>query len=161
MCGGITRWLRLLGVDTSYTPGIDDGDLVKQARAEGRTVISADGKLFERRVFSTGELPGVRLPVGLKLLDQLAFVVDALDICPTFPRCSACNGCLRPVPRVEVAAEVPARSLIWVEDFYRCRSCGQVFWEGTHWRRIRAVRDRLFGSVAEPQKAGLARIIHG
>lgn len=143
MCGGLARWLRVLGVDASYTPGIDDGVLVRHARAERRIVLSSDGKLFERRAFTTGELRGVRLPVGLKLLDQLEFVAAALHIEPGFPRCSACNGELETVSRAAVADVVPARSLVWATEFFRCRACGQVFWEGTHWRRIGRVRERL------------------
>lgn len=147
MCGGVARWLRLLGVDTSYTPGIDDGVLVAEALAEGRVVVSADNKLFERRLFTTGQLSGVHLPVGLKLLAQVEFVVGRLDVTPRFPRCSTCNGTLVAVARAEVAGEVPARSLIWLRSFYRCGACGQVFWEGTHWRRIGAVRARLEGGA--------------
>lgn len=143
MCGGVARWLRVLGVDTAYRPGIEDGELVQLAHAEGRIVISADGKLFERRLFTTGELRGVRLPVGLKLLDQLRYVVRELDITTGMPRCTLCNGELEPVPRSAVADVVPARSLIWTQDFYRCAACRHVFWEGTHWRRIGAVRKRL------------------
>ncbi len=144
MCGGVARWLRVFGIDTSFTPGIDDGDLVKHALNENRTVISSDGKLFERRVFTTDELPGLRLPVGLKLLDQVRQVVHGLHIHPGLPRCTHCNGTLSPITRADAADQVPARSLVWVREFFRCRSCGQIFWEGSHWRRIHAVRDRIF-----------------
>jgi uncharacterized protein with PIN domain len=143
MCGGVARWLRLLGVDTSYTPGIEDGELVRQALAEKRVVLSSDGKLFERRLFTSGELQGLRLPVGLKLLDQLRFVVRALGLCAGFPRCTLCNGELEVVGRAEVADVVPARSLVWATEFYRCGTCGHVFWQGTHWRRIRVVREKI------------------
>lgn len=143
MCGGVARWLRVLGVDTTFTPGIDDSDLVTHALAEQRVLISADGPLFERRVFATRELRGVHLPVGLQLEDQVRFVVRSLELEPGFPRCASCNGLLRAVSRADVGDEVPARSLIWVREFYRCVACGQVFWEGSHWRRIRAFRDEL------------------
>jgi uncharacterized protein with PIN domain len=108
-------------------------------------VVSSDGPLFERRVFTTGELAGVRLPVGLKLQDQLRRVVRVLGIRRRFPRCTACNGELQAVSRAEVAGVVPARSLIWVKAFHRCMACGQVFWEGTHWDRIGGVLRGLFG----------------
>jgi uncharacterized protein with PIN domain len=140
MCGGLARWLRIFGVDATYTPDIDDGELVEHALAEARVVISSDHKLFERRLFATGELNGLLLPVGLKLREQVRFVSDRLALEPGFPRCAACNGELCPVTRAEVGDVVPARSLIWVREFYRCQSCGQVFWEGSHWRRIRPVR---------------------
>lgn len=146
MCGGLARWLRVLGVDTSYTAGIEDGELVRQAAAEDRIVLSSDAKLFERRLITSGTVRGVRLPVGLKLLDQVRFAVRALHIRPGFPRCTLCNGELAAVTRVEVGDVVPARSLIWGQAFYRCATCRHVYWEGTHWRRIHAVRDRLASS---------------
>ncbi len=136
MCGGLARWLRLFGVDTTYTRDIKDAELVRDAAAEGRIVVSSDHKLFERRVFTTGELKGVRLPVGLELREQVRFVADRLKLQPGFPRCTVCNGELRAVRRAEVGDVVPARSLIWAREFYRCQRCGHVFWEGTHWRRI-------------------------
>jgi uncharacterized protein with PIN domain len=160
MCGGLARWLRLLGVDTSYTPGIEDGALIKHALAEGRIVLSSDAKLFERRVFATGELRGVRLRVGLKLLDQVRFVVNALGLSAGFPRCTLCNGKLESVSRGEVADVVPARSLVWATEFYRCCACKHVFWEGTHWRRIGAVRARIVAGdrPIETRLTGTGRI---
>ncbi len=143
MCGGLARWLRVLGVDTSYTPGIDDGELVQHALDEGRIVLSSDGKLFERRVFTAGELVGVRLPVGLRLREQLRFVGKRLDLPLGSPRCTLCNGELAAVSRAEVGDVVPARSLVWAREFYRCRQCEHVYWEGTHWRRIGTVRKEL------------------
>jgi uncharacterized protein with PIN domain len=151
MCGGLARWLRLLGVDTSYTPGIDDADLVCHAQAESRTVISSDHKLFERRLLATGELAGLLLPVGLRLHDQVRYVVDRLKLTPGFPRCTSCNGTLTAVGRGEIADVVPARSLTWVREFYRCGACRQVFWEGSHWRRIGPELDALERLIVEEQ----------
>jgi uncharacterized protein len=159
MCGGLARWLRVLGVDASYTPGIADAALVEHALAERRIVLSSDAKLFERRPLAHGDLRGVQLPVGLRLMEQVEFVVAALGVAVGFPRCTVCNGELEVVGRADVADVVPARSLIWAREFYRCRACRQVFWEGTHWRRIRAVRERFtatqppIGSDSKPPPA--------
>jgi hypothetical protein len=147
MCGGLARWLRVLGVDTSYTPGIEDRALVEGAHAEGRVVISSDRKLFERRLFTTGELRGFRLPVGLALEEQVRCTVRGLRLSPGFPRCTLCNGALDAVGRADVADVVPARSLVWAKEFYRCSACAHVYWEGTHWRRIGAFRDRLLAEL--------------
>lgn len=143
MCGGLARWLRVLGVDTSYTPGIDDGALVEHARAEHRFVLSSDGPLFARRAFTTGQVQGLLLPVGLKLPEQVEFVAARLALPAGPPRCTLCNGELLPAGRDEVADVVPARSLVWATAFFRCRECGHVFWEGTHWQNIKEVRRRV------------------
>ena len=149
MCGGLARWLRVFGVDTAYTPGTDDGELVELARHERRIVISSDRRLFERRLFAGGQLQGLFVPVGLKLREQVHFVAKSLQLVPGCPRCSVCNGQLLPVSRTEVADVVPARSLIWLREFYRCESCGHVFWEGSHWRNIGPERAALEIQVAD------------
>jgi uncharacterized protein with PIN domain len=143
MCGGLARWLRVLGVDATYAPGIEDQELVRQALEEGRILVTSDHKILERRVFTSGQLASVALPVGLPLDDQVRYVVQRLRPEVGFPRCASCNGELAAVRRTEVADVVPARSLIWAREFYRCRACGHVFWEGSHWRRIGAVRAEM------------------
>lgn len=143
MCGGLARWLRMLGVDASYTAGIDDAALVAHALRESRIVISSDGPLFERRPFQTGDVRGLRLPVGLPLPEQVRRAVVELAIARGFPRCTACNGELHRVTRAQVADVVPARSLLMTRAFYRCEACGHVYWEGTHWRRVAAAQARI------------------
>jgi hypothetical protein len=141
MCGGLARWLRALGHDTFYREGIDDAELVKIARREGRVLISSDGKMFERRAIAGGEVRALLLPHGLKLLDQVAFAVRELKLGVLDARCTRCNGPLVRASREEVSGEVPARSLVWAREFYRCAGCGKVFWDGTHWQRIEKVRE--------------------
>jgi uncharacterized protein with PIN domain len=148
MCGGLARWLRVLGVDATYTPGIEDGELVRQALDEGRIVVTSDHKILERRLFTSGQLASVLLPVGLRLDDQVRYVVNRLHPEVGFPRCALCNGELAAVQRTDVADTVPARSLIWAKEFYRCQACGHVFWEGSHWRRIGAIRAEMAARVA-------------
>jgi uncharacterized protein with PIN domain len=143
MCGGLARWLRVFGIDASFSPGVADADLVQHAQRERRVVVSADGRLFERRVFTTRVLSGLRLPVGLALPDQVQFTFEHLDLRVGIARCTRCNGELARVLRADVADVVPARSLIWTREFYRCTACGHVYWEGTHWRRVCAVRDLI------------------
>ena len=143
MCGGLARWLRAIGVDATYRSDVDDAELVEQAEEEGRILISADGRLFERRKITSGQVRALRLPRGLKLMAQLEWVVQAMRLEIGPPRCTACNGELTPARRDEVQHLVPARSLVWADEFYRCRSCGKAFWNGTHWQRMQRVRERL------------------
>ncbi len=143
MCGGLARWLRAIGYDATFSADIDDADLVEQARQEDRVLVSADGRLFERNAITSGEVRALRLPRGLKRMKQLEWVVRAMRLEVGHPRCTACNGRLVEARRDEVQHIVPARSLVWADRFYRCGSCGKAFWNGTHWQRIRKVRDYL------------------
>lgn len=75
MCGGLARWLRAYGYDTSYTEGIADLDLVRTAQSESRILISSDGPLFERRLIRDRIVGSYRLERGLKLLEQFRHIV--------------------------------------------------------------------------------------
>jgi hypothetical protein len=50
MLGALARWLRALGVDVTYDPDLDDPELVELAFAEGRTILTRDRRLTERRL---------------------------------------------------------------------------------------------------------------
>ena len=151
MCGGLARWLRAYGYDTSYTEGVRDRDLVEQALNQGRVLISSDGPMFERRLLRDGTVPAFRLPRGLKLLDQFRAVVRAYRLKPGDARCTVCNGELALVHRDAVADRVPARSLLWATEFYLCEACGKAYWNGSHWRRIETVRREMARLVEELQ----------
>lgn len=154
MCGGLARWLRSLGYDTTYTPDIDDRTLIRHAAEERRTLLSTDGRMFERRVLASGEVRGLLIPRGLKRLDQVRFVVRALRLRPHYPRCPKCNGELERVRPDEVADVVPARSLVFASEFFRCLACGHVYWDGTHWQRIERLRAQFEDLASGSTPAG-------
>jgi len=154
MCGGLARWLRAIGYDATFHPHIEDDELIEDARREGRIVISSDGKLFERKTLTSGELPGLFLPRGMKRMEQIRYVVQALNLTVRPARCMKCNGRLIPASREGVADVVPARSLVWADSFFRCDACGRAFWHGTHWRKIAARREELARLTAQPDDAG-------
>ncbi len=57
----------------------------------------------------------------------------------------ACGAKLCMVTKEEVASRVPPRALAGHEEFWECDRCGQVFWPGTHWRRIDTVLADMHG----------------
>src|SRR5690348_3278166 len=52
--GRLARWLRALGYDASYHARIDDSELVREAAAEDRVLLTRDRDLTRRRVIQTG-----------------------------------------------------------------------------------------------------------
>lgn len=136
MLGGLARWLRAAGYDTSWHPGIDDGDLVRLGRDQGRTVLSSDDDIFAFGLVRDGEVPAVFVPRDLDVQGQLAHVLAQLGLPLLGPRCMGCGGELTEISRDEAAGLVPARSLEHHARFWRCAVCGKAFWHGTHWREI-------------------------
>ena len=51
--GRLARWLRALGYDASYHARIGDAELVREAAAESRVLLTRDRDLTKRRVIQT------------------------------------------------------------------------------------------------------------
>jgi uncharacterized protein with PIN domain len=143
MLGGLARWLRAAGYDACWKEGIDDWELIRLARREARVLLSSDTGIFRVGIVRDGDVPALMVPHGLSKQQQLAFVLERLHLAPRSPRCMACGGELLEVPREQARDRAPPRTFDWVEHFHECARCGQLFWQGTHWRKIAAQLEQL------------------
>jgi uncharacterized protein with PIN domain len=143
MLGSLARWLRAAGYDASWHDGIDDWDLIRLARDQGRILLSCDTGIFKIGIVRDGDVPSLQIPNQQTTEEQLRLVLSHFHLTPRAPRCMACGGELREVPREEMQDRVPPRSLAWAKRFWECMRCGQPFWQGTHWQHIAKVLDRL------------------
>ena len=132
MLGTLARWLRLIGQDTLYIKGEEDGRLAEIALAEDRVLLTRDRALAAR-------CPRSMLLSSMEPMEQLRQVIKGTGIVPdeSATRCTRCNGELMRVDRASVASEVPEGSLRTYDEFFRCSECGTVYWRGSHWDDIR------------------------
>lgn len=134
MLGKLAVYLRLCGYDAAYAGDRDveaDDRLLAIAADEDRVILTRDVQLADRAARSI-------LLTEREVDAQLAELRDAgLDLEPIDEptRCGRCNGRLRPVDGSEsTPGYAPDPDEI---DCWRCRDCGQVFWKGSHWDRMR------------------------
>ncbi|MEW2219192.1 Mut7-C RNAse domain-containing protein [Streptomyces sp. NPDC006990] len=132
--GALARRLRLLGVDTAYRNDAADPELVAQAAAEHRILLTQDRGLLLRRALWLGAY--VR---GSRPDEQLTDVLDrfAPPLTP-WTRCPACNGTLASVPKKEIAEQLPPGTRRTYDTFTRCTTCGHLYWPGAHHPRLAA-----------------------
>jgi uncharacterized protein with PIN domain len=132
MLGTLAKWLRILGYDAIYDPGLDDYQLMRLARAEGRVLLTRDGELARRRGIET------LLVESQVLEEQLRQVLDELDLepAPAFSRCPVCNEPLVSLDREAARDRVPAYVARTHEHFRLCPGCGRVYWRGSHWQQM-------------------------
>ena len=143
--GGLACWLRAAGYEARWSPEIDDDTLLGEAREQSATLLTTDSMLLERRVIRDGAIPTVWLPPTGSAAEQLALVFRELHLSPRAPRCMSCGGELRLVDKAAVAARIPPRTARWLDEYFVCARCDQLFWRGTHWQRIRARLQALSG----------------
>ena len=132
MLGTLAKWLRILGYDTLFDSELDDHQLVRLARAEGRTLLTRDQELACRRRVR------VLWVASQELDDQIHQVLTELDLEPrrAFSRCPICNELLEPMDRETARSRVPAYVAQTHQEFSHCPSCQRVYWRGTHWQRM-------------------------
>src|SRR3954452_20371057 len=120
--GALARRLRLLGLDAAWRNDADDPELVEQATAEDRVLLTQDRGLLMRRALAHGALVRGAGPDA-----QLADVLDRFVVTANpLTRCTACNGSWAPARRAEVAhlrERGPRRTVV---EFSRCTRCGRV-----------------------------------
>jgi uncharacterized protein len=141
--GKLARLLRIMGFDASYGNDMDDGTLVRLARAERRIILSRDRGLLKRRLVTHGYLVKSMEP-----REQLAEVVRRFDLAGStrmFGRCVLCNTPLQRVERASIISRVPPAVAERYDGFSRCPTCGRVFWKGTHWERMRELASEVLG----------------
>jgi uncharacterized protein with PIN domain/sulfur carrier protein ThiS len=139
--GGLARLLRLAGFDTLYENGLPDSQIENRAREDGRIVLTRDRELLKRRGITHGCF--VR---ALRPREQLREVIDRLDLARSlrpFSRCLACNAMLAPIEKTAVLHQLPPNVRECHDRFTACTGCGRVYWEGSHWRRMRTIVDAL------------------
>jgi uncharacterized protein len=144
--GGLAQLLRLAGFDTLYDNHYPDADIEELAAAEQRIVLTRDRELLKRRTITHGCY--VRT---LKPKAQLREIFDRLDLSGSarpFRLCLTCNAPLRRIPKEEVSGRAPEGVLERHARFVTCDVCQRVFWEGTHWQRMRALMDSVAGEHA-------------
>ncbi len=142
MLGRLARWLRILGFDAWYFRVIDDRELLRLHHETGRILLTRDTHLVQCR------------EVGRHVLvwsdgweDQLRQVVVALslEVCRErmLTRCLLCNRPLEKLAREEAYGRIPDYVAGSTSAFHGCRSCGKVYWAGTHRKRMEEVVSML------------------
>ena len=135
MLGKLARWLRIIGQDVVYGPHLSGYGLIREARKEGRTVLTRDRAIVEKRP------PDYLLIESDRFREQLKQVVEAFGLDPlkdAFTRCVECNSPLERAPKQAVQEKVPPYVFATQERFSFCRGCKRIYWPATHQEKMAA-----------------------
>lgn len=138
--GKLARHLRLAGFDSLWRNDYADPQIVALALAEGRIVLTRDCGLLKRRAVQRGHF--VRATDAELQLAEVVQVFQLQAMLRPFSRCRECNVVLADADKAEVIDRLPERVRAGYQRFRRCPCCERIYWEGTHYERLRRMLAR-------------------
>jgi uncharacterized protein with PIN domain len=139
--GRLARYLRLCGFDTLFADSLSDRDINEVSLKEQRIVLSRDKELL-----SNSKNKEVCRILSERPVTQLSEVIKKFrlrEFFKPFSRCIECNGSIEPVSGDEIRDLLLPRTREFYSHFRRCRSCGKIYWEGSHYEKMKKFVDSL------------------
>ena len=143
--GGLTRNLRLLGIDVAAPAMADDRQLLEIMQKEDRALLTRDRRLLMHSIVQTGFHPHSQVP-DEQTIEVLRRFNLASYLAP-FTRCLHCNALLQPAAKAEVIDCLEPLTRKYYEEFRRCQGCDRIYWRGSHFdkllRRVEEFRSKI------------------
>lgn len=136
MLGKLARWLRLSGYDVIYSK-LTDEEILEISRKERRVILTRDKVLHAKACKYNEQSIYIR---DSDVISQLQQLVHELGIKihddPKYSLCPVCGGEILEISKKEAKGKAP-EEIIKNRRLYACKKCGKIYWEGTHWNKIR------------------------
>jgi len=132
--GKLARYLRMTGFDTLYKNDFEDAVIVQRSQAENRIILTRDKALLRSPKIRHGYYVRSIHPKA-----QLTEVIRKFDLrsqLQPFSRCIVCNHPIEKVSKTLIIERVPHDTFQQFHDFYVCKQCDKVYWEGSHYERM-------------------------
>ena len=146
MLGKLALWVRLTGHDTFYRVDTDDDELLRVANSENRILLTSDADLHERAVKSNIRGMLVRGSVDEAVVNVFIEFGISPTVDSTKSRCSKCNGELIRLASTEkerIKDLVHKKTYDYYEEFWLCKDCQSVFFQGGYWRNILEYMEKI------------------
>lgn len=143
--GRLAAYLRLAGFDTKYRNDYSDAEIVAISASEDRTLLTRDVGVLKHRAVARGYFLRETQPAR-QLVEVLRRFELAAAAAP-FGRCLRCNSRLDAVARDHVEHLLPPRTRTYYREFSRCPTCSRIFWQGSHYERMRLFLETAFAAA--------------
>jgi hypothetical protein len=132
--GSLARLLRLAGFDTLYRNDYSDNAIVEIASPGKRCILTRDRGILKRKAVVRGYC--VRSTQPREQAREVMLRFDLRGAMKPFSRCIGCNGTIGRVDKESVLPLLPEKTRECYHEFYRCGSCGKIYWQGSHYAKL-------------------------
>lgn len=148
MLGKLAKYLRIVGIDASYPRSLSLPEIISEAAAEQRTILTRRTDLLPSEQQAASYFIKSNYPYE-QLQDVISHFNLQADNSRFFTRCLECNQLLDAVVKASVAGSVPAYVFSTVNDFARCPRCAKIYWKGTHYGNMLKRLQKVLGAVKD------------
>lgn len=145
--GKLASYLRLFGFDTLYQNDYPDPELARISVEEHRILLTCDRKLLMRKIITHGYFVRSRQP--RKQILEIINRFDLFNNLKPFTRCMRCNGKLHAVNKQEIEAQLLAETKKHYDVFYQCEQCKNIYWKGSHYRKMKELINSLINQNSD------------
>lgn len=134
--GRLAKYLRLCGFDTLYGMTLTDREIINLSLQENRIILSRDKELLKNRHV----IQSFRI-MSAGPVEQLKEVLSKYDLVNNlhpFTRCTICNGEVTGVSKEEIEDALQPKTRNYYNEFKKCTNCGKIYWEGSHYERMKS-----------------------
>ena len=134
MLGKLARRLRLLGLDTCFDPSLEDRDLLRISKLEGRLIVTRDTGIAKVRGAKVLLINSTDLDKQLHEFSHLTGI--RFDSRTSFSRCPECNTPVEETSKEKVKNIIPKFVYENMDKFSYCPKCKKAYWQGTHYDKL-------------------------
>jgi uncharacterized protein with PIN domain len=146
--GKLAKYLRLCGFDTYFDTTADDRSIIDLSLSQNRIILSRDKELVNNKNVSDS----YRI-ISPRPVEQLISVLERYDLkarIQPFTRCLLCNGDVAHVEKEDIEEHLRPDTRQFFKEFYRCGQCGKIYWEGSHYERMKKFINLLLEKTDDP-----------
>lgn len=139
--GKLARYLRMMGFDTFYKNNYQDKELAEIAGREKRILLTRDLGLLKRSQVIYGYFIRYDDPS-----EQLKSVLQRFNLkknISSFGRCIECNSELISVKKEDIINRLEPKTKKYFYKFYLCPKCDKIFWQGSHFIKMRKFIEKI------------------
>ena len=133
--GRLSKYLRLCGFDALFANDLNDREIINISLSEQRIILTRDRGLLKTSRVTHGSW--IRSSKPGEQLKEVIKRFDLMKVLNPFTRCLECNGILEDVAMEKVADILLPKTRDFYKEFKKCKSCGRVYWEGSHYKKMK------------------------
>ncbi len=139
--GKLARYLRLLGFDTIYNNDFEDHEIIKISLNDNRIILTRDKGILKNNNVTHGYY--IRSQKPKEQINEVIRRFNLESLIKPFTVCSLCNGEIVSVSKDFVMGQLKSLTKKHYDKFFMCSRCKKIYWEGSHYDRIKNFIDSL------------------